>query len=150
MDELDRIDRQIDIDASAERVWSLISRPGWWINTGRITPDQPVERRDGLDVVHHPDYGDFRIQTVDVDPPRYAAFRWLSDPDAEETGVSTLVEFWIDERPGGVTLRVAESGFATLSPDREHWLARREENVEGWEKELAVAREYVESGVGAR
>ncbi len=45
---------------------------------------------------------------------------------------------------------MAESGFSTLSPDREYWLARREENVDGWEKELAVAREYVESGVGAR
>jgi len=150
MDELDRIDRQIDIDASAERVWSLITRPGWWINTGQINPDQEVDRQDGLDVVHHPDYGDFRIRTVDVDPPRYVSFRWLSDPTEENKEPSTLVEFWIDERPGGVTLRVSESGFSTLSPDRDKWLVRREENVEGWEKELAVAREYVESGVGAR
>ena len=79
MDELDRIDRSIDIDAPAERVWALISQPGWWINDGTIDPDQAVDREsDDVVVVHHDEHGDFRIRTVELDQPRYAAFRWLA------------------------------------------------------------------------
>ena len=38
LDPLDRIDRSIDIDAPAARVWSLVSRPWWWINEGTVDP----------------------------------------------------------------------------------------------------------------
>ncbi|WP_246623126.1 SRPBCC family protein [Streptomyces malaysiensis] len=37
--ELDRIARQIDIDAPAERVWELIARPGWYVNDGAVEAD---------------------------------------------------------------------------------------------------------------
>ena len=43
--ELDRIERSIDIDASAEKVWSLIARPGWWINEEEVDPDPESARR---------------------------------------------------------------------------------------------------------
>ena len=42
MDELDRIDRSIEIDATAEKVWGLVSRPGWWINSRTIVSNQDV------------------------------------------------------------------------------------------------------------
>lgn len=38
LDPLDRIDRSIDIDAPAGRVWDLVARPGWWINEGDVDP----------------------------------------------------------------------------------------------------------------
>ena len=47
LDPLDRIDRTIDIDASAERVWDLVTRPGWWINEGTVD-DDPDVRVDGV------------------------------------------------------------------------------------------------------
>ena len=62
----------------------------------------------------HPTYGEFRLQTLQEDQPRYVAFRWI-DNDAPESG--TTVEFWIDERADGVTLRVSETGFASLRKD---------------------------------
>ncbi len=43
--ELDRIERSIDIDASAEKVWSLIEQPGWWINEHEVEPDTRAPRR---------------------------------------------------------------------------------------------------------
>lgn len=137
MDELDRIDRQIDIDASAERVWELVSRPGWYINLGDVVSN-PVLQADGdVTRLRHPAYGDFRLQTVTLDEPRYAAFRWFGENEQ-----STLVEFWIKDRDhAGVTLVVAESGFESL--DDPDWLRKREENVEGWAKELAAAAAYV-------
>jgi uncharacterized protein YndB with AHSA1/START domain len=138
MDEdLDRVDRQIDIDASAERVWDLVSRPGWYINQGAVVSNPVLETDGDVSVLHHPVHGDWRFRTVAQDQPRYAAYRWLGDDDR-----STLIEFWITERADtGVTLRVVESGFAALGdPD---WLQQREENVEGWRTELAAAAAYV-------
>jgi uncharacterized protein YndB with AHSA1/START domain len=137
MDEdLDRVERQIDIDASAERVWDLVARPGWYINSGTVVSNPVLETDGDLHVLHHPVHGDWRLRTIALDRPRYAAYRWLGDNDE-----STLVEFWIIDRADrGVTLRVMESGFAALGdPD---WLQQREENVEGWRTELAAAAAY--------
>ena len=135
----DSIERQIDIDAPAQRVWELVSEPGWYINDGEVV-EHRIERDGDVDIVHDPVHGAFRFRTVDLDPPRYAAFRWLSDqpgPDDGEAG--TLVEFWVDERPAGVTLRVVESGFASLGGTDEDRRRRVAENTEGWETELAAA-----------
>ncbi len=145
MDELDRIERYIDIDADADRVWGLISQPGWWINEGEILSNQRLERRGDLHVVHHAVYGEFSIRTELLDPPRYAAFRWLPQEDDDtRADATTLVEFRIEDRVGGVRLSVVESGFSTLSDDREVWLAARKENVDGWATELAAAQAHLD------
>ncbi|MDG4834499.1 SRPBCC domain-containing protein [Solwaraspora sp. WMMD1047] len=147
-DELDRIERDIDIDAPASRVWELITRPGWFINDGAIF-EQEVERRaDDLHIVRDPVYGDFPIRTERLDPPRYAAYRCLIDEPGGEPRPegSTLIEFWIDENPaGGVTLRVAESGFATLPGTAEERRRRLADNLDGWQAELAAARSHLDS-----
>ena len=146
LDPLDRIDKSIDIDASAARVWELVSRPGWWINQGTIDPDPDVHQEGDLTVLRHPQFGEFRLRTVEVDPPSYVAFRWIHRATEERDERSTLVEFRIEERAaGGVTLKVAESGFSQLSDDRAVWLADRTDNVEGWDTELDAARAFVES-----
>lgn len=80
--ELDRIERSIDIDATAEKVWSLIERPGWWINEGEIESDREVRREGEADVVVHPKYGEFRLLTLASEPPRHLAVTWL-DGDAD-------------------------------------------------------------------
>ena len=141
----DRIERQLDIDATVDRVWGLVSRPGWFIHDGRVVDHRIEEEGDGVHLVHDPTHGAFRVRTEKLDPPRYAAFRWIGgemDQHMEER--STLVEFWIDERPGGVTLRVAESGFSTLSLTEEERRRQVAENTEGWEIELAAARSLLD------
>jgi uncharacterized protein YndB with AHSA1/START domain len=148
--ELDSIRRQIDIDASAEKVWSLITRPGWYVNDGTVLddPDTRVETADDgteVAVVTHPTMGEFRFRTIELDEPRYAAFRWLGTPFRDATE-GTLVEFRIKENPsGGVTLEVLESGFSTLSEDPAVWLKEREGNDNGWAQELEAAKTYVEA-----
>ena len=140
LDPLDRIDRSIDIDASAERVWALVSRPGWWINEGTVDPE-PDLTVDGADaVLHHPAYGEFRLQVLESRPHSYVSYRWI------DLGVDagTLVEFWIEPRADGVTLRVAESGFSGLGQARADWLKHHEGNVEGWRQELGAAKAFVE------
>ncbi|WP_350275641.1 ATPase [Kribbella sp. HUAS MG21] len=144
--ELDSIARQIDIDAPADRVWDLVARPGWYINDGTVDDEPDVRYEDDVAVVTEPGVGEYRFRTEQLDKPRYAAFRWLSTP-FRPVSEGTLVEFWIDERPGGgVTLRVLESGFSTLSADPATWLKEREGNDRGWTDELAAAKVFVESG----
>lgn len=140
----DRIDRSIDINASAERVWGLISEPGWFINDNELT-EHRIERSDDLSTVHDPVHGAFTFRTISLDRPRYAAYRWLADPNQPDSE-STLVEFWIDEKsPSSVTLRVAESGFASLSGDAEQRRRQLEDNTEGWRIELGLAKAHLES-----
>jgi uncharacterized protein YndB with AHSA1/START domain len=143
MAEIDRIEKRIDIDAPASRVWTLVSEPGWYINDGQIV-EHRIERSGADAVVHDPVHGAFVLRTVELDEPRYAAFRWLADatdPDAP----STLVEFWIDETSAtSVVLRVVESGFASLPGDARERRSRLEDNTEGWELELALAKSHLE------
>jgi len=144
LDPLDRIDRSIEIDASAERVWALVTRPGWWINEGAVDPEPDVRQDGDTTVLTHPTCGEFRLLTVESRPTSYVAYHWL------DAGVDrpTLVEFRIEPRHGGgVTLSVTESGFSRLGKAREEWLEHREGNVTGWESELAAAKAYVEGGV---
>ena len=144
--ELDSIARRIDIDAPADRVWELIVRPGWYVNDGTVEAEPDLRYEGDVAVVTQPGLGEFRFRTVQLDKPRYAAFRWLSTP-SRAVSEGTLVEFWIDDRAGGgVTLRVLESGFSTLSEDPAAWLKEREGNDRGWMEELAAAKAFVESG----
>lgn len=148
--ELDSISRRIDIHATPEKVWQLVVRPGWYVNDGTVhdAPDVRQEKDDEgrpMQVVVHPTMGEFYFRTVELDEPRYAAFRWLGTP-YREISEGTLVEFWIDERPeGGVTLRVLESGFSTLSDDPAQWLKEREGNDKGWAQELAAGKSWIEA-----
>ncbi|MHC5261193.1 SRPBCC family protein [Streptomyces sp. UC4497] len=144
--ELDRIARRIDIDAPAERVWELVVRPGWYINDGAVEAEPDIRYEGDVAVVRHASLGEFRFKAVELDKPRYAAFRWIGTPHRGETTGSTLVEFWIDERAeGGVTLRVVESGFSGLADDPAVWLKEREGNDKGWFTELAAAKAFVEA-----
>jgi uncharacterized protein YndB with AHSA1/START domain len=138
--ELDRIERSIDIDASAEKVWSLITRPGWWINEGDVDADPELSKEDDYDVLVHPKHGTFKFATLERDEPRHIAYHWV-DNVAPEAG--TTVEFWIEDRPGGVRLRVVESGFSTLKKDRAAIDNQIKENSHGWEIELDAARRFV-------
>lgn len=143
---IDRIERQIDIDATAQRVWELISTPGWWINDGEIV-EHRIEQRDTHVVVHDPVHGEFVLRVEALQSPHYAAYRWFSGPpatahaDPDQGGeTSTLVEFWIEERDHGVSLRVAESGFEGLDRTAEERRKMFDDNSEGWTIELAAAR----------
>jgi len=145
LDPLDRIDRTIDIDAPADRVWDLVARPGWWINEGAVDPEPDLRVEGSATVVNHPTYGEFRFETVESRPPSYVAYRWLDG----DSGLGTLVEFQITARDGGVTLAVAESGFSRLDKPRADWVKQREGNVAGWAEELQAARRYVEQPTGS-
>ncbi|MCZ4535975.1 SRPBCC domain-containing protein [Gordonia terrae] len=139
--DFDRVEREIAIDAPADRVWSLVSEPGWFINDKAIT-EHRIERDGDLSTIHDPVHGAFTFRTVELDEPRYAAFRWLADA-ADPQSDSTLVEFWITPADSGVLLKVVESGFASLPGTEAERRARFDGNNEGWTIELELARTHL-------
>ena len=142
---MDRIERRVDIDATAQRVWDLVSRPGWFVNDGQVVDHRVEEVGDGVHIVHDPTHGEFRIRTEKLEPPYRAVFSWLGRTDEEQ---STLVDIRIEERSGGVTLSVAESGFERLGLAEAELRRHVAERSEGWEVELSAAKVFVERGTG--
>lgn len=145
----DTIERSIDIDAPPERVWNLVSEPGWFINGGEIVEHVLEPLDDDRVLVHDATVGRFVIQTVRLDPPRYASFRWHSGEKLDGTpydGPTTVVEFFISDRPGGASLRVVETGFATWTDDAIKRRQAFDNNSQGWEEELTEAKRVLEDG----
>jgi uncharacterized protein YndB with AHSA1/START domain len=145
LDALDTIERSIDVDASPARVWALVSVPGWWIAEGDLAPNEVAEEGGDVFRVTHASFGSFRIARLEAREPSYVSFRWLGGGAGEGAeGPDTLVEFFVDERPGGATVRVVESGFTRGEGDRRRWLGHREDNATGWREMLDAARRHVE------
>ena len=137
----DKIEREIIIDAPLERVWALVSEPGWWIGDG----DRSCQRRSkegDLDIIEDPRYGRFPLQTVAIEPLRYISFRWVmeSAKEGEPVPATTLVEFWVETDERGTRVVVVESGFASL-PNAEAALA---DNTEGWKFQMDVLKANAE------
>jgi len=140
----DRIEREIMIDAPIERVWRLVSEPGWWIGDGDRSAQQ-ISRDGHLVIVDDPRYGRYQVLPVSSDAPHHASYRsslFPGPPPGE--GTSTLVEFVLAEQGGGTLLRVIESGFASLAVPAERRAAMVEGNIEGWEQQLGVAKRDAE------
>jgi uncharacterized protein YndB with AHSA1/START domain len=140
----DRIEREILIDAPIERVWRLVSEPGWWIGDGDRSA-QVITREGDLVVVDDPRYGRWSVLPVSSEAPRHVSYRGGSLPgQAPAEGASTLVEFFLTEQGGGTLLRVVESGFASLDAPAERRAAAIEGNIEGWRLQLGFAKREAE------
>lgn len=144
------IEREIEIAATVERVWELVSEPGWWINDGAIKTHQIVphqsERVGAVNLVTDPVHGTFAIATLAQDPPRYVCFGWQAGTEgAQLDETRTTVEFWVTATAGDrVVLRVVETGFAALPVSPVEQQEAYDDNVNGWKTELDAARTHLE------
>ena len=151
----DTIERDIFIAAPIEKVWELISVPGWWINDGPLDLGSVERLADDRAVVHHPDAGDLLVERLAADAPHTVTFRWLVSgagvqrPDAAaDQFLYTRVTFTLTTEPGGTRLAVTEGGFATAAMDEKARGRAYADNSEGWEIELGAARAYLETPAG--
>lgn len=149
----DTIERDVLIAAPAEKVWDVVSIPGWWINDGSALDLSRIERiTEDQAIVHHPEHGDFLVERLEVDPPRAASFRWMvSGAEGRRIDVPedqllyTRVSLTLTPESGGTRLSVVESGFAAAAVDERARRRAYEGNSEGWEIELGVIRAYAEN-----
>jgi uncharacterized protein YndB with AHSA1/START domain len=118
---VDRIERDLLIEAPPEVVWEVITEPE---HVSQWFSDAEFEARPGAGG---------RISTFDirievVEPPRRFSFSWEA----------LLVEFTLTAEDGGTRLRLVESGFEGRG-------GYRAEHEGGWTKFLGQLREYAEA-----
>ncbi|MGW4116524.1 SRPBCC domain-containing protein [Actinosynnema sp. NPDC004786] len=141
----DRIERDTLIDASLERVWSLVATPGFWVADEESVAGQVATEGASL-IAKNPNLGEVAVRVEKVDPPTYVAYRWASAFPGEglRDDNSTLVEFTLSTEDGKTRLRVVESGFSALSTSEEARDNAVRFNSEGWPQVFDMVKHRVE------
>ena len=107
-------ERLIDLSASVENVWSVVTDPEQFVHFTAYT-SAFFEPREDADVRLESDSGIFLGQVTEVTHPTRFAYRIAVEPDVEPApGSSTLVEFTITPAQVGSRVLVRESGFGSL------------------------------------
>jgi hypothetical protein len=137
----DRIEQRTTIRASHDKVWQLVSRPGWWLPGSAAEPARGLGRAtvtcDGRPYV---------IDVIRVEPQGYVSFRWASAfaGAAPLPGNSTLVEFYVRPVREEIGVTVVESGFSLLDLPEALRENERKGNAGGWQYEMAGLRTQAE------
>lgn len=144
----DTIDVTLDLKAPLAKVWSAVAtEDGMRAWFGHMVGGFEAGRR--TDLVFQGSTSEFRcgVEIVAVEPMTRMAYRWHPGNDVPLDGFpeeeATLVEFILEEIPGGTRLRVLESGFARIPEERRAKCF--EMNTAGWNEELAKLVAAVES-----
>jgi len=147
----DRIEKSIVLRAPRARVWRALTDAqefGTWF---RVKLDGPFS--EGATVrgrITHPGYEHLtmEMQVERIEPERLFSYRWhpyaispAVDYSAEPT---TLVEFRLDDVPGGTRLTVVESGFERLPSGRRAEAFRMNEG--GWAEQMGNIERHVAAG----
>lgn len=155
----DRIQKNIVLRASRERVWRAISNAkqfGTWFGVefegdfvagsrlkGRIVPTKVDAEIAKSQEPYSGMAFDFFVERIE--PMRLFAFRW--HPYAIEPGQeyskepTTLVTFVLEDAPGGISLTITESGFDQIPLERR--AKAFAENEEGWTAQTQLIQKYL-------
>jgi len=143
----DTIERELTVKAPKERVFNAIADPT------QITAWFPDSVEGSLEVGQNPilDFGTdgkTQIHVVANQPYDYFAYRWVPINADKTSGFvgdilsrpNTLVEFRLQEGPEGTTVKLTESGFASLPAElQEKSIAN---NNEGWDYMFDRLKKY--------
>jgi len=139
------IERETLIEASLERVWSLVAEPGFWVADDAGKSGTVAKEGDSV-IAKNAEYGDFPVRVEKVDPPTYVAYRWVTAFPGEELREdnSTLIEFTLTREGEKTRLRVVESGFETLPTSEEARGKVLNDNASGWPQVLSAFKARAE------
>ena len=144
----DRIEKQVVLNAPRARVWRSLATSaefGKWFGVNFTSDFTPGARVSGK--LTHKQYEHITLEIIieKLEPEQRFSFRW--HPFAIEEGVdysaepTTLVEFTLEDAPGGTLLKVVESGFDRIPASRR---ARAfEMNAKGWAGQLVAIGKYL-------
>ena len=144
----DRIEKHFEVSASRSRVWRAISNSAEFGTWFRMELDRPFTA--GATVVGRltipgSEHASVEMHVEKVEPESYFSYRWhpyaidpATDYSAEPT---TLVEFRLEETPGGTAVTITESGFDRLPASRRAEAFRM--NDAGWTGQSKNLASYV-------
>jgi uncharacterized protein YndB with AHSA1/START domain len=155
----DRIEKQVLLKATRERVWRALSEAeqfGTWFGvrfdgpfvagerlTGTITPTRVDEEVARMQAPHEGTPFEWVIDRIE--PMDRIAFRW--HPFGIDRAVDyssepmTLIVFELHDAPDGTLLTITESGFDKLPPERR--AKAFEANEGGWTHQMKLIEQYL-------
>ena len=146
----DRIEKSIDMKAPQSRVWKALTDHrefGTWFGVRLDGPFMPGQPSTGQLTIKGLEHIRWSAMVQKIEPERYFAYKWhpyAIDPKADYSGEPmTLVEFFLEKSAKGTLVRVVESGFDKLPPDRRDISFRM--NDGGWGKQLGNIVKHVET-----
>lgn len=142
------IEREIQVEAAPEVVYTVISTPEhleqWWPDQAEL---EPVPGGTGVISFGDRSAPDAKIQAltvVEADPPRRFSFRWVYDEDQAATSAnSLLVTFELVPSGAGTLLRFTEAGFREKGWEAAVLEEQYHEHVTGWDYFLPRLVSYV-------
>jgi uncharacterized protein YndB with AHSA1/START domain len=143
----DRIEREIDIDAPIDVVWTVITEPehitGWFTDSVDLEVRPGTEGRFGWDGKATGRAMTVNLRVERLEPPHFFSFRW-NYPDGAEPGETNapLVEFSLESRGDTTRLRLVESGLEAVVCSDEARETYFSEHTNGWAQIVERLREY--------
>lgn len=143
-----RIEKRIELKAPISRVWRALTdyrEFGEWFRVKLEGPFIPGQVARGN--ITYPGYEHLTWEAVveKMEPERLFSFTWhpyAVDPKTDYSQESpTLVEFRLEEIPGGTLLLLTESGFDKIPADRRLEAFRR--NDGGWTEQMKNIESHV-------
>ncbi|CAN5427350.1 SRPBCC domain-containing protein [soil metagenome] len=149
------IEREIQIDASPEVVFEVISSPEhlkeWWPDEVTLdpTPGGTGELVFGND--EDPRAHVASVTVVEAEPYRLFSFRWTHPADQVATATnSLLVTFELTPSGGGTSLRMTEAGFREQGWEVAVLEETYNDHANGWNFFIPRLGEYVNRLVASR
>jgi len=144
----DRIEKRIELKAPVSRVWRALTDYREFSEWFQVKMDRPfAEGQVARGQITYPGYEHLHLEAVvqKIEPQRYFSFTWhpyAVDPGTDYSQETpTLVEFRLEETPGGTLLSVTESGFDKLPGNRRAEAFPR--NDAGWAEQMKNIEAYV-------
>jgi uncharacterized protein YndB with AHSA1/START domain len=143
----DRIEREIDIDAPIEVVWTVITEPehitSWFTDSVELDVRPGAEGRFGWDIKETNRTFVVNLRVERLDPPHFFSFRWNYPDGVEPTETNApLVEFSLEARGDSTRLRLVESGIAKLDRSDEDKETYFTGHTSGWLRIIDQLRDY--------
>jgi uncharacterized protein YndB with AHSA1/START domain len=144
----DRIERSIHIQSPRVRVWRALADAeefGSWFGVDlKGQCFAPGQRARGPITEEGYRHVMFDVVVERIEPERLLSWRWhpyAVDPKIDYSGEqATLVTFTLEDAAGGTLLKVVESGFQQVPPERRFEAFRM--NSGGWDAQMDNIRRH--------
>ncbi len=144
----DRIEKQIDLKATPERVWKALADHkefSAWFGVNMKTPFVAGKLTEGKMTVPGYEHVALEIFIKEMTPPHRFSYTWhpyAIDPKNDYSDEpQTLVEFTLEKIEGGTRLTVVESGFDALPAHRRDEAFRM--NDGGWKHQMGNIEKHI-------